>query len=158
MIPKFLVVGNDSASVEAIIEVLERKGYGPFAASGGCEALETLAAENIDIVITDKDMPDLSVTNLYKQIKDSYPYTQVIILTGYSSIDSAVDLKKLEVNGCLSQPMRIKSIQEAAENAYTQWSHCLQDVNLREQLDDKFGFEHLETLSALQNRCENFSA
>ena len=60
MIPKILVVDDDSASVEAAVEVLEREGYDLFAASGGREALRILAAENIDVVITDEKMPDLS--------------------------------------------------------------------------------------------------
>ena len=66
MIPKILVVDDDSGSVEAAIEVLEREGYVLFAASGGREALNILAAENIDVVITDEKMPDLSGIDLLK--------------------------------------------------------------------------------------------
>ena len=76
MIPKILVVDDDQASVEAAIEVLEREGYTLFAASGGRKALEILAAEDVDVVITDEKMPDLSGIDLLKHIKDNYPYTR----------------------------------------------------------------------------------
>ena len=143
MIPKILVVDDDSASVEAVSEILEREGYDLLAASGGREALETLAAEDIDVVITDEKMPDLSGIDLLKHIKDSYPYTQVIILTGYGSIDSAVQATKAGADGYLEKPIQINILRQTARNALEKRSLFLQNVNLREQLDDKLGFANI---------------
>ena len=143
MIPKILIVDDDSASVEAVVEILEREGYDLLAASGGREALETLAAEDIDVVITDEKMPDLSGIDLLKHIKDNYPYTQVIILTGYGSIDSAVEATKAGADGYLEKPIQINILRQTAKNALEKRSLFLQNVNLREQLDDKFGFANI---------------
>ena len=143
MTPKILVVDDDSASVEAAIEVLEREGYALFAAAGGHEALDILAAENIDVVITDEKMPDLSGIDLLKHIKDNYPYTQVVILTGYGSIDSAVEATKAGADGYLEKPIQINILRQTAQNALEKRSLFLQNVNLREQLDDKFGFANI---------------
>ena len=143
MIPKILVVDDDQASVEAASEVLEREGYALFAASGGRKALEILAAENIDVVITDEKMPDLSGIDLLKHIKDNYPYTQVIILTGYGSIDSAVEATRAGADGYLEKPIQINILRQTAKNALEKRSLLLQNVNLREQLDDKFGFANI---------------
>lgn len=143
MIPKILVVDDDSASVEAVTEILEREGYDLFAASGGREALEILAAENLDVVITDEKMPDLSGIDLLKHIKDNYPYTQVIILTGYGSIDSAVEATKAGADGYLEKPIQLNILRQTAKNALEKRSLFLQNVNLREQLDDKFGFANI---------------
>lgn len=143
MIPKILVVDDDSASVEAVVEVLEREGYDLLAASGGREALKTLAAEDIDVVITDEKMPDFSGIDLLKHIKDNHPYTQVIILTGYGSIDSAVQATKAGADGYLEKPIQINILRQTAKNALEKRSLFLQNVNLREQLDDKFGFANI---------------
>ena len=143
MIPKILVVDDDSASVEAVTEILEREGYDLFAASGGREALEILAAENLDVVITDEKMPDLSGMDLLKHIKDNHPYTQVIILTGYGSIDSAVKATKAGADGYLEKPIQLNILRQTAKNALEKRSLFLQNVNLREQLDDKFGFANI---------------
>ena len=140
---KILVVDDDSASIEAASEVLEREGYDLFAASGGREALETLVAEDIDVVITDEKMPDLSGIDLLKHIKDNYPYTQVIILTGYGSIDSAVQATRAGADGYLEKPIQINILRQTAKNALEKRSLFLQNVNLREQLDDKFGFANI---------------
>ena len=140
---KILVVDDDSASIEAVIEVLKREGYDLSAASGGHEALRMLASEDIDVVITDEKMPDLSGIDLLKHIKDNYPYTQVIILTGYGSIDSAVQATKAGADGYLEKPIQINILRQTAKNALEKRSLFLQNVNLREQLDDKFGFANI---------------
>ena len=140
---KILVVDDDSASIEAVIEALEREGYDLSAASGGHEALRMLASEDIDVVITDEKMPDLSGIDLLKHIKDNYPYTQVIILTGYGSIDSAVQATKAGADGYLEKPIQINILRQTAKNALEKRSLFLQNVNLREQLDDKFGFANI---------------
>ena len=143
MSPKILVVDDDRASVEAVVEVLEREGYDLLAASGGREALGILAAEDIDVVITDEKMPDLSGIDLLKRIKDNYPYTQVIILTGYGSIDSAIEATKAGADGYLEKPIKINILRQTTKNALEKRSLLLQNVNLREQLDDKFGFANI---------------
>lgn len=143
MIPKILVVDDDSASVETVVEILEREGYNLFAASGGREALETLGAEDIDVVITDEKMPDLSGIDLLKHIKDNYPYTQVVIVTGYGTIDSAVQATKAGADGYLEKPIQLNILRQTTKNALEKRSLFLQNVNLREQLDDKFGFANI---------------
>ena len=143
MSPKILVVDDDRASVEAVVEVLEREGYDLLAASGGREALGILAAEDIDVVITDEKMPDLSGIDLLKRIKDNYPYTQAIILTGYGSIDSAIEATKAGADGYLEKPIKINILRQTTKNALEKRSLLLQNVNLREQLDDKFGFANI---------------
>ena len=143
MSPKILVVDDDRASVEAVVEVLEREGYDLLAASGGREALGILATEDIDVVITDEKMPDLSGIDLLKRIKDNYPYTQAIILTGYGSIDSAIEATKAGADGYLEKPIKINILRQTTKNALEKRSLLLQNVNLREQLDDKFGFANI---------------
>jgi two-component system response regulator HydG len=143
MSPKILVVDDDRASVEVVVEALEREGYDLLAASGGREALQTLAAENVDVVITDEKMPDLSGIDLLKRIKDNSPYTQVIILTGYGTIDNAVEATKAGADGYLEKPIKINILRQTTKNAIEKRSLFLQNVNLRQQLDDKFGFANI---------------
>ena len=140
---KILVVDDDSASVEATVEALKREGYDLFAASGGREALKILNAENIDVVITDLKMPDLSGIDLLKYIHENNPYTQVIILTAYGTIDSAVQAIATGAFSYLEKPIKISILRQAVKNALEKQSLFLQTVNLREQLDDKFGFANI---------------
>ena len=143
MKPKILVVDDDPVSVETTVEVLEREGYELFSASGGREALKVLSEENIDVVITDLKMPDLSGIDLAKYIQDNNPYTQVILLTAYGTVDSAVEAMSQGAFYYLKKPIEIKTLRQTMKNALEKQSLFLQTVNLREQLDDKFGVDNI---------------
>ena len=143
MNPKILVVDDDLASVETTIEVLEREGYELHSASGGRQALNTLGKEDINVVITDLKMPDLSGIDLLKYIQESNPYTQVIILTGYGTIDSAVEAMREGAFYYLKKPIEINTLRQTVKNALEKQLLFLQAANLREQLDDKFGFDNI---------------
>jgi DNA-binding NtrC family response regulator len=143
MNPKILVVDDDTASVETTIEVLEREGYQLFSASGGHQALEILREEDIDVVITDLKMPDLSGIDLLKYIQNYNLHTQVIILTGYGTIDSAVEAMREGAFYYLKKPIEINTLRQTVINALEKQLLLRQNIILREQLDDKFGFDNI---------------
>jgi two-component system response regulator AtoC len=113
MLLKILIIDSDQASVEAIIETLKRESYDLFAASDVCKALETLATENIDLVIMAENMPDLSGIGLLKRIKDNYPHTQVILI-GCDSIETT----GAGADGYLKKPIQIDNLHQTVEEAF----------------------------------------
>lgn len=143
MTPKILVVDDDLASVKTTIEVLEREGYEIHSASGGRQALNTLGKEDINVVITDLRMPDLSGIDLLKYIQGSNPYTQVIILTGYGTIDSAVEAMREGAFYYLKKPIEINTLRQTVKNALEKQLLLHQNIVFTEQLEDKRGFENI---------------
>ena len=143
MTPKILVVDDDVASVETTVEVLEREGYELRSASGGRQALKILREEDIDVVITDLKMPDLSGFDLLKHIQKENLHTQVIIVTGYGTIDSAVEAMREGAFYYLKKPLEMNTLRQTVKNALEKQLLLLQTANLREQLDDKFGFDNI---------------
>ena len=143
MTPKILVVDDDVASVETTVEVLERAGYLLYSASGGRQALQILREEDIDVVLTDLKMPDLSGIGLLKHIQKENLHTQVIIVTGYGTIDSAVEAMREGAFYYLKKPLEMNTLRQTVKNALEKQLLLLQTANLREQLDDKFGFDNI---------------
>ena len=143
MNPKILVVDDDRPSVETTIEVLEREGYQLFSASGGRQALEVLREEDINVVITDLKMPGLSGIDLLKYIQNCNLHTQVIILTGYGTTDSAVEAMREGAFNYLQKPIDINILRQTVINALEKQLLLRQNIILREQLDDKFGFDNI---------------
>lgn len=144
MNPKILVVDDDQASVETTIDVLEREGYELHSASGGRQALKILGEEDIDVVITDLKMPDLSGIDLLKYIQKENLHTEVIIVTGYGTIDSAVEAMREGAFYYLQKPIEdINTLRQTVANAREKRWLLRQNLNLREQLDDKFGFDNI---------------
>ncbi len=143
MNPRMLIVDDDSSGLEATAEVLKREGYDLFTATGGRAALEILDAENIDVVITDEKMPDMSGIELLRYILANHPYTQVILLTAYGSVDSAVEAIQTGAVSYREKPIRIELLRQTVKEALEKRILYLQNVNLREQLDGKFGFANI---------------
>jgi DNA-binding NtrC family response regulator len=141
--PRILIVDDDSSGLEATAEVLEREGYDLFTATGGRAALEVLDAEDIDVVITDEMMPDMNGIELLKYIHTNHPYTQVILLTAYGSIDSAVEAIQTGAVSYREKPIRIELLRQTVKSALERRTLHLQNINLREQLDGKFGFANI---------------
>ena len=143
MNPRILIVDDDSSGLEATAEVLQREGYELFTATGGRAAIAVLDAENIDVVITDEKMPDMSGIDLLKYIHANHPYTQVILLTAYGSVDSAVEAIQTGAISYREKPIRIELLRQTVKNALERRTLHLQNINLREQLDGAFGFANI---------------
>ena len=143
MNPRILVVDDHPASVEPVVEILEREGYEVLTASRGREALSILNKENVDVVITDLKMPDLSGLELLEYVRDKHPYTQVILLTAYGTVDSAVEAMSTGAVSYLQKPIKIDILRQTVKNALEKRILFLQNINLREQLDEKFGFANI---------------
>ena len=143
MNPRILVVDDKPASVQVVVEVLEREGYEVLSASSGREALKSLNEENIDVVITDEKMPDISGTEVLKYVRDNHPYTQVILLTAYGTVDSTAEAMSTGAFYYLTKPPKIDILRQTVKNALEKRTLFLQNINLREQLGDKFGFANI---------------
>ncbi len=143
MNPRILIVDDDSSGLEATAEVLKREGHDLFTAEGGRAALQILDAESIDVVITDEMMPDMNGIELLKYVLANYPYTQVILLTAYGSVDSAVEAIQTGAVSYREKPIRIELLRQTVKEALERRTLYLQNVNLREQLDGKFGFANI---------------
>jgi len=119
---QILVVDDEPLMCRSLSEVISRAGYEVFTASNGFEALEFIQQEQISVVITDINMPKMDGIEVLKQAKAICPNISVIILTGFATIDSAVEAMR---NGALDyitkpfSPSKIKSvIEKAISNVY----------------------------------------
>jgi two-component system response regulator YesN len=112
---KLLLVDDDREFREEFAESLS--DYDVIQADSGQEALKLLSRANeIDLVIMDVFMPGLSGTEVLKQIRKSFPGLGIIILTGYSSKDIAIEALKGHADDYLEKPVDIEKARETIEN------------------------------------------
>ena len=90
-----LLIDDEEGSRQALTLLL-KGSYDVTAAASGHEARQRLAAERFDIVITDLRLPDCSGIDLLKQVKSYHPTTEVILITGHASAETAVSAMKEE--------------------------------------------------------------
>ena len=88
---RILVVDDEVRMCESLHELLGDIGYTVFTSQSASEALEKIKSEKIDLVITDIKMPEISGLELLKKVKEIDPEIVVILMTGYASLESALE-------------------------------------------------------------------
>jgi two-component system, NtrC family, response regulator HydG len=119
MIFKVLVAEDEEITLKHILTVLKSEGYEAYGTSNGNEALEKIEKENFELLIADIKMPGLTGIELLEKIKERRLDTEVIIITGYGSVSSAVDAIKKGAYDYITKPFdldellfRVKKIYE----------------------------------------------
>jgi DNA-binding NtrC family response regulator len=94
--------------------------YNVFTASGGPEALELLEEQPIDVVTLDLKMPGMSGIEVMERIKHRDPDIEVVIVTGYSSLDTAIRGLRFRAFDYISKPFDVSEISDIVRRAVAQ--------------------------------------
>jgi DNA-binding response OmpR family regulator len=108
-----LVVDDEGAIRYSISKTLQRVGYQVSAAASGEEALDMMADQNFDVVLTDIRMPGLTGVELLARIKEKAPDAIVILMTGYASLGTAVESLRLGAHDYLIKPSSSQDIRQS---------------------------------------------
>ena len=106
-----LVVDDEPAVCVSLQGVLNREGYRTFVANDGPAALEILDRETIDLVLLDLNMPVMSGLSLMHIIRERWPYVVIMILTGYGTLESAVNALRQGAHDYLLKPATPEDIK-----------------------------------------------
>ncbi|HDJ28727.1 MAG TPA: sigma-54-dependent Fis family transcriptional regulator [Proteobacteria bacterium] len=117
---KVLVVDDEEVIRKGICRVMEGRGYQAESSESGFGAIEKLQKAPFNIVITDLKMPGMDGIEVLKAIKILQPDVPVIIITGYSTVDTAVDAMKNGAFDYIAKPFTPKQIIEMVEKALEQ--------------------------------------
>ena len=105
-----ILIVDDEESIRVSLESLLKKKYYAKTAKNGSMALEMLQNDHYDVILTDIVMDDMTGVELLKKIKDSFPEILVLLMTGYSSIDTAVEAIRLGASDYLIKPCSKKAV------------------------------------------------
>jgi DNA-binding NtrC family response regulator len=109
-----LVVDDEAILCQSVEKILKRKGHKVDAATSVAEALRALDSGNrYDLIIADLMMPQAGGMELLSAVKSSWPDLPVLIITGFSSIASAVETTKLGAAGYLPKPFTPEELEKA---------------------------------------------
>lgn len=113
-----LVVDDSPDTLEVLKRNLESKGYRVFTSSGAVEAIDILESGHIDLVITDLKMPGINGLSLVRHIQDNYKDTEVMMITGYPSIEGAIEAVKTGAEEYLAKPFTDEELFTAIERVF----------------------------------------
>jgi two-component system, NtrC family, response regulator AtoC len=114
---QILVVDDEDAIRTGIAQVLSRLGLKVAMAAGGLPALEMMARRPYAIVLLDIKMPDLDGMEVLQHLRQDYPGTEVIMITGFPTIQGAVECIKHGALDYLVKPFRIDDLEAVVQKA-----------------------------------------
>ncbi len=112
-----LIVDDSPATLEVLQRNLVSKGYKVFTAPGVEAAINILNETPIDLVITDHKMPGASGLDLIRHVRENFKNTEVIMITGYASVDGAVKAVKAGAEEYLTKPFTDDELFSAVKHA-----------------------------------------
>ena len=136
-----LIVDDHAAHAEALAEALEALPVASDIATGGKEALERLAAKPYDLVITDLKMSGLDGLELLREAKGRSPDIEVIVVTGYATVENAVAAMQQGAATYLRKPVNLDELRAVVRGVLEKQSLRRTNVELRRELDLRYGFE-----------------
>lgn len=140
---RILIVDDDKIILESLTEFLRLEGYETAGAASFGTALAAMERQRFNLVLTDVNMPENDGFELLRVIKQRYPDVVVIMITGYGTIESAVEAIKMGAYDYLTKPIIDDEIRLVAERALKQQSLISENRKLREQLGLRYGLDNI---------------
>ncbi len=132
---KTILIVDDEASVRLSLEkALSKVGFLTKSAVSGNEALHILEHKSVDLVLSDLKMPDGDGLELLREVKKSSPKTEVILLTGYGTIEKAVEAMKEGAYDFITKPFKKALILSTVERAIDHQNLASENRYLKAQL------------------------
>ncbi len=139
-----ILVVDDEVNIRgALVTMLEKKGHHVYGTAGGEDALARLEAGRIDLVITDLKMPGIGGMELLRRLKNKWPDTEVVVMTAYGSIDTAVEAMRLGAYDYLTKPIDRERFPVVVEKALERHFLATENRQLRDRLETRTRFEQM---------------
>jgi two-component system response regulator HydG len=114
---RILVVDDSQDTLEVLSRNLSGSGYRVYTARSVAEAVKLLDSETVDLVITDLKMPKISGLDLVRHVKENLPDTEVMMITGYATIEGAVEAMKTGAEEYLTKPFTDEELLSAVRHS-----------------------------------------
>ncbi|WP_136513210.1 sigma-54-dependent transcriptional regulator [Geomonas edaphica] len=140
---KILIIEDDDGSREALLILLKASGFAVKGCSSGKDGLDFLAGEPFDIVISDLFLPDMNGIDILSRVKQDSPRTEVILVTGHGSAETAVQAMKKGAYDYITKPLNIDELRIIIDKAVEKGQLVSENVYLRKQLREKYEFANI---------------
>ena len=139
-----IVIADDEESARRSLgQILREDGFEVFLAADGEEALQGVAHESPDILLTDLRMPGMDGIELLRRVCQGYPDVAVVIMTAHGTIRSAVQALHDGAEDYLTKPVDVEEMEHLLDRIMSRKRLLSETRLLRERLDDKYGFENI---------------
>ncbi len=141
--PRLLILDEDRIMLQSLSQFLRRDGYEVRTTDRPDQATAILESGPTELLLTDINMPGIKPSEFLRELRRRFPHVLPIVITGYGSIESAVDATKNGAFDYLTKPIVDEEIRVVVEKAARQQALLFENQSLRQQLDLRFGLENV---------------
>ena len=139
-----ILIVDDEASMREFLEIFLRKeGYSVQCVPSAEVAFQKLDTNEFDLVLTDLKMPKGSGIDVLECAKSSWPNTQVIVMTAYSTLETAIEAMKKGAYDYISKPFKVDELKVIIEKAIEKRRLVVENVRLRDALRERYSFSNI---------------
>lgn len=132
---KLLIIDDERVALRNLEHVMRKEGYGVTGTQSGPNALKLLDEQLFDVVLTDLRMEKVDGMQILKRSRELHPDTEVILITGYATLDSAVEAMKHGAFYYIAKPFKLDEVRKVVAEAVTKVRLKTENRRLREQLE-----------------------
>jgi DNA-binding NtrC family response regulator len=140
---RLLVIDDEPLTLDLIVERLKEEGYAVDVASSGSEAGAKAQQHSYDVVLTDLVMPGMDGMEVLDYFTKNHPDAIMIVLTGYGTIETAVEAMKRGAFDYLTKPAKLDEILLVLKRAQELKALKAENVLLRSQLQERYRFDKI---------------
>ena len=143
MSARILVVDDEEIVIRSCLRILEGNGYEIDVAHDGHDALRKIESNTYDVMILDIMMPNLGGLEVLRRVKETHPDIDVIMITGLSQIDTAVQAMKLGAFDYISKPFEPDELKLVVQRARERRQLLQENLNLKSAVSSKYRFDNI---------------
>ncbi len=132
---KILIVDDEQITLENLEIIMEKENYDVTTASSGKKALKLLQTQEFDVVLTDLCMDKVDGMQILTECKTLYPESEVVIITAYASLPSAIKTMKKGAYNYLAKPFKLDEVRKVVKEAVEKIKLKKENAALREHID-----------------------
>jgi DNA-binding NtrC family response regulator len=141
---RLLIVDDESSLRTSLFRVLTKKNFQVITAGSRAEAVSFVgSSSSIDLAIVDLRLPDGNGLELMADLKKQFPDIQVIVLTGYGTINDAVEATRLGAFHFLTKPFNLEELVSVVDKALSLKVLEQENRSLKSQLRDRYSFDNI---------------
>jgi len=112
MLKRILVVDDEENARMALSKILTREGYDVASAGNGYEALNYLRDKEVELIITDINMPEMNGMAFLRELNRSHPASNVIMITAYGEVESYIEAMNLGAFEYINKPVKFEELNK----------------------------------------------
>jgi len=140
---RILIVEDEQDMLLGLRNILSSHGHNVEIAGTGPAGLEKVEKSTFDVVITDLKMPDVDGIELLRKVKEIHSDTMVIVITGYGTVENAVEAMKLGAYDYIAKPFDAEHIRMVVRKALKELSLANENRYLKEQIKESQDFQNI---------------